>query len=131
MDPFALIVGQMMTQPQVGGDREKTTNGTERRTNRYGLRRVEAVPGERYHRLTVVGEGPRCEPDRNGWRERQWVVRCDCGTQKLTRMANVRYGNIKSCGCALREGKTLFNKTTAREARRKQLEAREPLVRDL
>lgn len=126
MNPFAIVVGQMMIQPQVCVDRELTTNGTKRQTNRYGLSRVKAIPGERYNKLTVVSEGPRCEPDKKGWRERQWLVRCDCGAQKLIRMANVRYGNVKSCGCARDSGKTVFNKITGAEQRHKQLRRLKP-----
>jgi len=43
-------------------------------------------------RLTLL------EPHYHG-RSQFWLVRCDCGTEKLVRAGNLRQGYTKSCGC--------------------------------
>lgn len=43
---------------------------------------------ERYERLTVI----------DGTREK-WLVRCDCGKEKIVVGRSVRSGRVKSCGC--------------------------------
>lgn len=38
-----------------------------------------------------------------------WLVRCECGTEKVVMGQNLRTGQLKSCGCAYRGGKGGFN----------------------
>lgn len=53
------------------------------------------VPGRRYAEVTVVEERPR----KSG--ERQVLVRCDCGTEKVCYWQNVKSGKTKTCGCGI------------------------------
>jgi hypothetical protein len=58
--------------------------------------------GQRFGRLLVTAEGaPYHRPD-TGKPERQWICRCDCGTEKLLRSSDLRH-RVKSCGCLHRE----------------------------
>ena len=55
--------------------------------------------GVRFGKLTVLQRGPS-----SGRRPRtMWLVRCDCGTEKLVSRENLIGGNTKSCGCSLRK----------------------------
>lgn len=53
----------------------------------------------RVGRLTLI------EPQGVG-RSQFWLVRCDCGTEKMVRAGNLRQGFTKSCGCLRTEVKT-------------------------
>lgn len=58
--------------------------------------RSHIPPGTMYGRLTVIevlygGGAPRCR------------VFCPCGTEKTTRLADLRSGRVKSCGCLRNE----------------------------
>ena len=53
------------------------------------------IPGEKFHRLTVVGEAPK----RAGNPNRRVTARCECGTIKDYVMGQLRNGYTKSCGC--------------------------------
>jgi len=44
----------------------------------------------------LVALGP-AKPDAN--KRTRWLVRCDCGVEKLVDGAHMRYGKIRSCGC--------------------------------
>lgn len=37
-------------------------------------------------------------------RSGDWLVRCECGTEKVVMGQNLRKGDLKSCGCANRSG---------------------------
>lgn len=50
--------------------------------------------GTRYERLTVIGVEEKAFGKVTGW-----VVRCDCGNEKVVRASDVKSGKIKSCGC--------------------------------
>lgn len=56
------------------------------------------ITGQRFGRLTVVGfshsEG---RPPR-----RLWLCKCDCGKSVTTKLASLRCGKTKSCGCSRR-----------------------------
>jgi hypothetical protein len=55
------------------------------------------APGDRYGRLTVLEEvGIR-------GKNRVFLCRCDCGTEKVLRSDYLRGGDTKSCGCLRRE----------------------------
>ena len=55
------------------------------------------TPGFRSGMLVVVGEGPRTE---KGFPT--MICRCDCGTERVVKMAQLRGGCPKSCGCLKR-----------------------------
>ena len=67
--------------------------------------------GERFHRLTVLGDAPRRADG-----ERRWLCRCECGTKLEPRAKKVKYGHTKSCGCLSRE-------ETGKRSRRQAVEA--------
>lgn len=73
--------------------------------------RLEAKPGKRYGRLTLVEEGPRLFRMTNGKRQktrsiRQWLMRCDCGAEKLLQPSNVIRGMGLGCAKRLPSGTT-------------------------
>lgn len=55
-------------------------------------------PGERYGMLTVLAPSGRTKH-----RYRLFLMRCECGTEKVLPGSRVRSGHIRSCGC-LRRG---------------------------
>lgn len=61
--------------------------------------RKHIIPGEKFHRLTVLCEAPK----RPGSPHRRVTAQCDCGTVKDYIMAYLRKGKAKSCGCYFRE----------------------------
>lgn len=52
-------------------------------------------PGTVFARLTVIGEAARVGP--HG--KRAMLCQCECGTQAVVELNNLRSGNSKSCGC--------------------------------
>ena len=42
-------------------------------------------------------------------RSGDWLVRCECGTEKVVMGQNLRTGQLKSCGCAYRGGRGGYN----------------------
>lgn len=58
--------------------------------------------GERFGRLTVIGEGGH-SVTKAGVRARLVIVRCDCGIEKTIKPSPLRPGSIVSCGCRARE----------------------------
>lgn len=63
--------------------------------------------GQRFGRLVVVGH-----PEKRG-PHRYWLVRCDCGAEKLMRQQHFTSGVVKSCGCLQREVAAKIGKETA------------------
>lgn len=51
------------------------------------------VAGMRFGILTAV------KLDRISGQGAHWLFKCDCGTEKVARLKDVRYGNTASCGC--------------------------------
>jgi hypothetical protein len=74
--------------------------------------------GEKFERLTIISELPR-----DASRTRQYLVRCDCGTEKAVSGIALRPGDTVSCGCyrrakysrgmALRHGDSRGGKRTS------------------
>jgi hypothetical protein len=56
------------------------------------------LSGQRFSRFVVLEFAGRNEN-----RVALWLCRCDCGTTKTVRAANLRNGNTKSCGCLHKE----------------------------
>tara|TARA_R110000772_G_scaffold225963_2_gene336614 strand:+ start:282 stop:773 length:492 start_codon:yes stop_codon:yes gene_type:complete len=54
--------------------------------------------GNRYERLVVINSYAN---DKFG--NKQWVVKCDCGNEKVVVGMNLRKGLTKSCGCIQKE----------------------------
>ena len=63
--------------------------------------------GQRFGRLIVTGSAPSIpRPKKTGKRPGPYKaveVRCDCGTVKIIRVAGLRRGLTRSCGCLKRE----------------------------
>jgi hypothetical protein len=65
------------------------------------IKRTNPV-GQIYGRLTVIAEAdPVLRSD--GSRDRCCICRCTCGTENIVRLAALRRGNTKSCGCFAKE----------------------------
>ncbi|RUR69042.1 hypothetical protein EJP67_18450 [Variovorax guangxiensis] len=71
-------------------------------TRRYPRTMVPVAAGDRFGRLTVIEEAPR-QRKANGASLRAMVCRCECGTQKVVRLASLREGTTVSCGCFHRQ----------------------------
>lgn len=54
--------------------------------------------GEKFNRLTVIDKLPRSASGQSMVR-----CRCDCGTETVVQLGNLRTGNTGSCGCLHRE----------------------------
>jgi hypothetical protein len=54
------------------------------------------IPGEKFHRLTVIAEAPM----RPGRQQRRVTAKCDCGSIGDFVLTELRTGHTKSCGCA-------------------------------
>jgi hypothetical protein len=52
--------------------------------------------GTRFGMLTIVGDFKRIK------RRRMYAVRCDCGTEKLVALSEMKSGRTVSCGCKRR-----------------------------
>lgn len=65
---------------------------------------TKTVVGDRFGRLHVLE--PR---GMDHARKFMWLVRCDCGTEKVVRDNGLRTGNTKSCGCLNRDETTARN----------------------
>lgn len=70
------------------------------------------VLGHRFNRLIVVSKAPTISV-----RNKRWLCRCDCGTEKIVAQSELRSGKTQSCGCLRREV-TALNKTKHGNARR-------------
>lgn len=53
--------------------------------------------GQRFGKALVIGESGRGV-------NLQWLIRCDCGNEKLVRGADLHLGKTKSCGCGQGDG---------------------------
>lgn len=61
--------------------------------------KVLDITGHKYGRLTAIEK----KESVNG--RAVWLFTCDCGSQKIARMSEVRTGKTSSCGCLSRESK--------------------------
>ncbi|HEX8610119.1 MAG TPA: hypothetical protein VF800_02430 [Telluria sp.] len=61
-------------------------------------KKLEAVAGERYGNLLVIGSAPRNEIGGT-----MALCLCDCGVEKAFYLSGMRRGKIKSCGCINRD----------------------------
>ena len=57
------------------------------------------LSGQRFHRLLVIKRVKN--PTQKTNTRSYWLVKCDCGTEKITTAANLR--KFKSCGCFKKE----------------------------
>lgn len=65
------------------------------------MRKIEVKEGDRYGRLTVIKEVESI-PWKRG-RRRTVLCKCDCGTEKVFGLSNIRRGTTTSCGCYYKE----------------------------
>lgn len=65
------------------------------------------LTGQQFGRLVVVARGEK-DP-RNG--KTRWLVRCECGTEKLTVHSHLVRGRTASCGCFRKSGAVKTKKT--------------------
>ena len=68
-----------------------------------GVHKKFGNPGEKYGRLTIIGEAePKIEP--SGQKHRMVLAQCSCGSDPFeVLLSNLRNGNTTSCGCVRKE----------------------------
>ena len=68
-----------------------------------GVHKKFGNPGEKYGRLTIIGEAePHIQP--SGQKHRMVLVQCSCGSDPFeVQLSNLRNGNTTSCGCVRKE----------------------------
>ena len=62
------------------------------------MRKEIIKKGDKFNRLTAIRfdhRDKRCQL--------YWLFRCSCGNEKVIRVDSVKGGNVKSCGCLLKE----------------------------
>lgn len=64
--------------------------------------------GERYGRLTLVARVGNVV--RYGKQVVMWKMKCDCGNEVVRKLSDATCGTTKSCGCLLRETRSLSGK---------------------
>lgn len=62
------------------------------------MTKIKVKAGERYGHLTIIKEADRIKTP-SGQTNRVFKCKCDCGNIKKVRLAHLRHGRIKSCGC--------------------------------
>lgn len=63
---------------------------------------IKDLTGQKFGRLMVLGPGePKITP--KGYKIPTWHCRCDCGNEKDIRDYSLKSGNIKSCGCLVKD----------------------------
>lgn len=62
----------------------------------------DIIPGEKFHRLTVICEAARFPGNHN----RRVTAQCECGTVKDYFISHLRHGKSKSCGCWRKDSPT-------------------------
>lgn len=70
-------------------------------------RPLKDYAGYKFGRLTAMS---LVERD-SAWNNHKWLFLCECGTEKVAGIKQVRSGKTKSCGCALRDALVGRNKT--------------------
>jgi hypothetical protein len=81
---------------------------TEKVPGRVRHRRLVDQTGRRFGRLTAVSFIKRDPSSKN---DHLWLFRCDCGTDKVLTIWDVRSGHTASCGCLARERLAARNRT--------------------
>jgi hypothetical protein len=62
------------------------------------MKPASKIEGQRFSRLTVI---KRVWPNQRG--NTRWLCACDCGNETTVTQVNLRRGDIRSCGCLLKE----------------------------
>lgn len=60
-------------------------------------RLIEIAAGDRYGKLSVIGETVRNKCGNQS--KRQFLCQCDCGTKTVAQLTHLRTGHTVSCGC--------------------------------
>ena len=55
-------------------------------------------PGDKYNRLTVIGQVPKPSPYLTA-KGRWYLCECECGKQATVEEYKIKTGKTKSCGC--------------------------------
>lgn len=92
----------------------KQVTGKKKTTYGCGIRTLNYQAGNKYGRLTIVGEGPKFVYDYGSIRQ-VWC-KCDCGNPELTlvRTNNLISGNTSSCGCVGEESRKTHGMSNTR-----------------
>lgn len=60
--------------------------------------RITDLSGQRFGKLIVIDQSGRHKN-----REVRWLCQCDCGSKKIALGSKLQAGNVKSCGCLIRD----------------------------
>lgn len=63
---------------------------------------AQDLTGVKFGRWTALGRVGDAV-SKKGRKERRWLCRCECGTEKIVRSVNLQSGTSTSCGCYQRE----------------------------
>jgi hypothetical protein len=69
-------------------------------TARHIVKRNSAPVGQKFGRLTVIGEIHRGKGRAGRY---EWICRCECGNERVVAQSALRTGHTVSCGCYNRE----------------------------
>lgn len=78
--------------------------------------KIVVLPGSRYGNLTIQRELPPVFTT-GGQKRRVVLCACSCGTEKSVRLANLRSGTTRSCGCLYREVRPYASRTHGHASR--------------
>lgn len=59
--------------------------------------KIKDITGKKFGRLTAI------KFDHRNNTKYYWLFRCDCGKEKVLSTSNIIWGDVKSCGCLLRQ----------------------------
>ncbi len=79
--------------------------------------------GQRFHRLLVVSKFHKVEGDK---KRIHWLCKCDCGNTTSTKASHLINGNVKSCGCLMRERHTKHGHCKTITKNKRQRKSRTP-----
>ena len=85
---------------KTGGTKSCGHNANKNRV--YERKSLSEYEGRKYGRLTAIKRAYD-HIKKNGCKEIMFLFRCDCGKEKILPKGQVVNGNIKSCGCLLKE----------------------------
>lgn len=67
------------------------------------MQKTTGLTGQRFGRWTVLDDYITVERKTGGIKERKWLCRCECGTERYVLERGLLYGGSQSCGCLTRE----------------------------
>lgn len=89
-----------------------------RKYNTELIRKKYNISGQIFERLTVIKQVESYVSPK-GYKQSQWLCKCECGTELIVTAQRLKSKNTKSCGCLkkelLKKTKTKHNKSYTKE----------------